>query len=88
MEAICSSETSIDFQRSTRRYTAEDGTLFITTAMRTSDPTIHSFFNVANMFSFISKIFILKIILHASSPYLPAVQDRHVYSAIVPHDLQ
>jgi hypothetical protein len=27
MEAICSSETSVDSQRTTRRYIAEDGTL-------------------------------------------------------------
>jgi hypothetical protein len=27
MEAICSSETSIDFQWTTRRYISEDGTL-------------------------------------------------------------
>jgi hypothetical protein len=27
MEAICCSETSVDFQRTTRRYIAEDGTL-------------------------------------------------------------
>jgi hypothetical protein len=27
MEAICSSETSVDFQRTTRRYIPEDGTL-------------------------------------------------------------
>jgi hypothetical protein len=27
MEAICSSETSFDFQRTTRRYIQEDGTL-------------------------------------------------------------
>jgi hypothetical protein len=28
MEAICSSETSVDFQRTTRRYTPEDSTLY------------------------------------------------------------
>jgi hypothetical protein len=27
MEAICSSETSVDFQRTTRRYIPEDSTL-------------------------------------------------------------
>jgi hypothetical protein len=27
MEAICSSETSVDFQRTTRRYITEDSTL-------------------------------------------------------------
>jgi hypothetical protein len=61
--------------------------LFITTAKRTSDPTSHSFFNVANVFSFIHIIFIFKITSHASSPYLPVVQDGFVYSAIVPHEL-
>jgi hypothetical protein len=34
----CSSETSVDFQRTTQRYIPEDGTLVITT-VRTSNPT-------------------------------------------------
>jgi hypothetical protein len=29
MEAICASETSVDFQPSTRRYIPEDGTLYL-----------------------------------------------------------
>jgi hypothetical protein len=29
MEAICSSETSVDTQRTTRRYVTEDGTLHL-----------------------------------------------------------
>jgi hypothetical protein len=36
MEAICSSETSIDFQRTARRYIPEDSTLRV----RTSNPTL------------------------------------------------
>jgi hypothetical protein len=39
MEAICSSQTSLDIQRTTRRYIPEDGTLH-NTAVRTSNPTI------------------------------------------------
>jgi hypothetical protein len=38
MEAICSSETSGDFQRTTRRYIPEDS-ISISTAVRTSKPT-------------------------------------------------
>jgi hypothetical protein len=39
MEAICSFETSVDFQRTTRRYIPEDTILLlITTAVRTSNP--------------------------------------------------
>jgi hypothetical protein len=36
MEAICSSETSVDIQRTTRRYKT---VFFVTTAVRTSNPT-------------------------------------------------
>jgi hypothetical protein len=39
MEAICSSETSVDTQRTTQRYIPEDGTLQ-TTAVRTSNGTL------------------------------------------------
>jgi hypothetical protein len=42
MEAICSSKTSVDFQQATRRYIPEDIT-FITTAIRTSNPTSLNF---------------------------------------------
>jgi hypothetical protein len=38
MEATCSSETSVDFQRTTVRCIPEDK-LFIITTVRTSDPT-------------------------------------------------
>jgi hypothetical protein len=38
METICSSETSVDFQRTTRRYITEDSILFLTTAVRISNP--------------------------------------------------
>jgi hypothetical protein len=37
MEAICSSEMSVDFQRTTRRY-SQKIVLFITPALRTSNP--------------------------------------------------
>jgi hypothetical protein len=40
MEAICASETSVDFQRTTRLISQKIA-LFITTAVRTSDPTRH-----------------------------------------------
>jgi hypothetical protein len=36
MEGICSSETSVDFRRTTLRYISEDRKLFIVTAVRTS----------------------------------------------------
>jgi hypothetical protein len=39
MEAMCSFETRVDFLRTTQRYDPED-TLFITTAVRTSNPTM------------------------------------------------
>jgi hypothetical protein len=39
METICSPETLADFQHNARRYIQEHRTLFITTAMRTSNPT-------------------------------------------------
>jgi hypothetical protein len=44
MEAICSSETSDDFQRTKRRYTSEDKTVYITTGVRTENPaTLNQF---------------------------------------------
>jgi hypothetical protein len=41
MEATCSSELSVDFQRTTRHYIPEDGILhkFITISVKTSNPT-------------------------------------------------
>jgi hypothetical protein len=41
MEAICSSETLVDFHPTTRRYIPEDITLFLATAVRTSNSTVH-----------------------------------------------
>jgi hypothetical protein len=35
MEAICSSETSVDTQRTTRRYIPEDGTLHCFSSQKT-----------------------------------------------------
>jgi hypothetical protein len=48
MEATCFSETSVDFQRTKRRYVPEDIQLFITTAVRTSSYLggLNSFFCV------------------------------------------
>jgi hypothetical protein len=37
MEAICSSETSVDFQRTTRRYIPEDSTLHIACIIQTNE---------------------------------------------------
>jgi hypothetical protein len=42
MEATCSFETSVDFQRTTRLYTQKIERIFIATAIRTSNPTISS----------------------------------------------
>jgi hypothetical protein len=39
MDAVYSSATSVDFQRTAWRYIPEDGVLFITTAVITSNPT-------------------------------------------------
>jgi hypothetical protein len=36
MEAVCSTETSVDFQRTTRRYIPEDRTLNIIIVLRTA----------------------------------------------------
>jgi hypothetical protein len=38
MEAMCFSETLVDFKGTTRRYIPDDSTLYIT-AMKTSNPT-------------------------------------------------
>jgi hypothetical protein len=43
MEAVCSSETSVDFQRTTRRYIPEDRTLHPYTALPPSLPTAIGF---------------------------------------------
>jgi hypothetical protein len=41
MVAICSSETLVDFHPTTRRYIPEDSTLFLATAVRTSNSSVH-----------------------------------------------
>jgi hypothetical protein len=46
MKKTCSSETSVDFQRTTRCYIPEDGKLFITTGVRTSSPRKRNIFEV------------------------------------------
>jgi hypothetical protein len=43
MEVIRSSETSVDFQRTTQRYIPEDRTLFVTTPVRTSNATVSTY---------------------------------------------
>jgi hypothetical protein len=44
MEAALFSETSVDFQRTTWRYISQRTELFITTAVRTSNPTFQYYF--------------------------------------------
>jgi hypothetical protein len=41
IEAICSSETSVDTQRTTRRYDPEDGTLNVSQYLHTGDYVEH-----------------------------------------------
>jgi hypothetical protein len=45
MNEGCSSELSVDFHRTTRRYIPENIYVFITTAVRTSDPTKEASFD-------------------------------------------
>jgi hypothetical protein len=55
MEAVSSSETSVDFQRTTRRYIPEDRNLH--TAVRTSKPLIGKHTLLAAYFMLVSLLF-------------------------------
>jgi hypothetical protein len=56
MEATHSSEISIEFQRTTRRYIPEDSTvLFTTIAVTTSNPTLHFLYCQRTIFHFASR---------------------------------
>jgi hypothetical protein len=69
MEATCSSETSIDFQRTTRLYIQEDGIL-ITTSMRASSHT-----KLPNMFGSLQEILIS--VKHVTRGILLGLMFKH-----------
>jgi hypothetical protein len=82
--AICSSETSVDFRRTTRRYIPEPE-FFITTAVRTSDPTI----SLMVLFSlklykdrFSEKKFISLISIPVRVPALMCVYEREMFNHV------
>jgi hypothetical protein len=61
-QTICPSETSVDFQRTTRRYVPEDSILMIIELIITDLPTIGDLFEWTNLFFSVKNDYLIIII--------------------------